>query len=235
MSDKKNTEIISSHSILIGLTPIIPIPFADDFAKNYFQERMVRKLAENYNYSLSSEDLKIITSEEHKGCLPGCLTSILFYPLKKLFRKIFFFLEWKRAIDTVSKFYHKGYLIDYALSKELLAPKGSYNITQLRNAIDQTCQEVGTNPIEKTVKATFDRSKETLKDITDSLWKNISQIGGKKGQPSKEEIEKAALNLESAEVKTGVNLELEKALIKIPKDYFEELEAKFMARLKAQP
>lgn len=228
-SQKKSSEIISSHSILMGLTPIIPIPFADDLANAYFQQRMIRKLAESYEQTLSNEDLKTLTTEENKGCLPGCLTSILFYPLKKLFRKIFFFLEWKRAIDTVSRSYHKGYLLEYCFQEGLFKPKGAYSATQIRSAIEVTCKEVGTNPIEKAVRATFDRSKDAVKDVADTLWKNISRITG---QPSDEELQKAAQNVESAEVRTGVTSQLEQALVTIPPDYFQHLREKFLFHLK---
>lgn len=230
-NQKKTSEIISSHSILIGLTPIIPIPFADDLAKAYFQERMIRKLAENYGQTLTSEDLKVLSSEEKKGCFPGCLTTILFYPLKKLFRKIFFFLEWKRAIDTVSLSYHKGYLLEYSLEEGLFQPKGAYSASQIRGAMDATCSEVGTNPIEKAVKATFDHSKEAVKNVADTLLKSISQV---KGKPSDEELQKAVQNTESVEISTGVNTELEKALVSVPPDYFEHLKEKFLSHLKNQ-
>lgn len=230
-SQKKTSEIISSHSILTGLTPIIPIPFADDLAKTYFQERMIKKLAENYGQSLTNEDLKILSSEEKKGCLSGCLTTILFYPLKKLFRKIFFFLEWKRAIDTVSLSYHKGYLLEYALEEGLFQPKGVYSSNQIRGAIDATCREVGTNPIEKAVKATFDHSKEAVKNLAETLLKSISQV---KGKPSEGELQQAVQNTESIEFSTGVNIELEKAFVSIPPDYFQHLKEKFLSHLKSQ-
>ncbi|KAF0247275.1 MAG: hypothetical protein FD167_3323 [bacterium] len=231
MTDKKSSEIISSHSILMGLTPIIPIPFADDLAKAYFQQRMVRKLAETYKQTLSTEDLKALTAEESQGCFPGCLTSILFYPIKKLFRKIFFFLEWKRAIDTVSRSYHKGYLLEYSLEQGLLNPKGAYSAGQLRKAIEATCHEVGTNPIEKAVTATFDRSKETVKDIANTLWKNISRVTGK---PNDEELQKAAQSVEEAEIRTGVTTQLEQALVSIPPSYFQHLTERFLFHLKNQ-
>ena len=231
MTDKKISEIISSHSILIGLTPIIPIPFADDLAKAYFQQRMVRKLAESYEQTLSIQDLKTLTNEEAQGCFPGCLTSVLFYPIKKLFRKIFFFLKWKRAIDTVSHFYHKGYLIEYSLEQGLLTPKGEYSAGQIRKAIEATCQEIGTNPIEKAVRTTFDHSKKAVKDIADTLWKNISQITGK---PNDEELQKVAQTVESAEVRTGVTTELEQALVTIPPSYFQHLTERFLFHLKNQ-
>ncbi|MBI4854716.1 MAG: hypothetical protein HY819_23210 [Acidobacteria bacterium] len=228
-SQKKSSEIITSHSILTGLTPIIPIPFADDLAKSYFQERLVRKLAESYGQSLSNEDLKILAREEKKGCLPGCLTTILFYPIKKLFRKIFFFLEWKRAIDTVSRSYHRGYLLEYSLEEKMLKPKGLYSADEIKNAIEATCLEVGTNPIEKAVKATFDRSKEAVKDVAETLLKSISQI---RGNPSDEDLQKAVQNAESAETRTGVNAQLEQALVTISPDYFQHLKERFLFYLK---
>ncbi len=230
MVDKKKcTDIISSHSILIGLTPVIPIPFADDIAKSYFQRRMARKIASEYGQNLSNEDLKALTSEKKSGCLTGCLTSILFYPLKVIFRKIFFFLEIKRSVDTISQAYHQGYLLECAFEQGLCQPIGQYNAQQIHDAIEATCQEVGTNPIEKAVQATVKHSKKALKDVAEILWKNLSRVTG---QPNEEQLLEAAESAESVEQQTGITQELKQALVDVPPDYFQELNEKFVFHLK---
>lgn len=229
VNKKKCTDIISSHSILIGLTPVIPIPFADDIAKSYFQRRMMRKIASEYGQNLSSEDLKTLTIERNSGCLGGCLASVLFYPIKKIFRKIFFFLEIKRAVDSISQAYHQGYMLECAFEEGLCEPTGSYKIVEIRDAIEATCSEVGTNPIEKAVGATLKHSKKAIKDVAETLWKNLSRITG---QPNEEQLQQVAESAESAEQQTGITKELEQALVNVPPGYFQELNEKFISHLK---
>src|ERR1043165_7283042 len=94
-----NQRQIILHSILAVLTPLIPIPFVDDLVKAYFKRRMVRKLAAAQSQYLNDADVARLADDPDSGCLLGCLTTVLVYPLKAIFRKVFFFLEWKRAVD----------------------------------------------------------------------------------------------------------------------------------------
>src|ERR1051325_3817119 len=78
-----------THAVLVGLTPLIPVPLLDDLVKNYFRRRMVRGLAAASGRSLSEEELKALASEKERGCLTGCLIAVLVYPLKAVFRRGF--------------------------------------------------------------------------------------------------------------------------------------------------
>src|SRR5438045_2824658 len=104
-----------AHAVLVGLTPLIPVPVVDDLAKNYFRRRLVRGLAAASGRALSDAEFAALLKERERGCLRGCLTAVVVYPLKATFRKVFYFLEWKRAVDLASRTYHFGYLVGYAL------------------------------------------------------------------------------------------------------------------------
>src|SRR5258706_15664406 len=93
-----NQRLIVSHSVLAGLTPLIPIPIVDDLARVYFVRRLVRKLAAVHGCEVSYEEIKILADEPDSGCLRGCAMATLLLPFKLIFRKVFFFLEWKRAV-----------------------------------------------------------------------------------------------------------------------------------------
>ena len=147
-----NQRQIILHSILAGLTPLIPIPFLDDLVKTYFKRRLVRKLAASHSQMLREADVETLADDKDSGCLAGCLTTVLLYPLKAIFRKIFFFLEWKRAIDTVSHTYYQGFLIEFALAENWLAPAGRIAATDARRVIDHLLQQVNTSFIERAVK-----------------------------------------------------------------------------------
>jgi len=219
---------ISTSAILIGLTPLIPIPFADDLAKSYFQRRLVRNLASEQKKNLSDEAIKELVDEEKSGCLLGCLTTILIYPFKKILRKVFFFLEIKRSIDIISRTYHYGYLLEYSFKQDFCQPMGSYSATEIREAIQATCREVGTNPIEKAIQATFKQSKQTIKELADMLWKNLSKITGK---PNEEDLKQAAETVESAEARKGITSQLQQALESVPADYFQGLNQRLIYHL----
>src|SRR3954464_3929445 len=83
--------VLVTHAVLTGLTPLIPVPLVDDLVKNYFRKRLVRSLAASAGRALSDEELDALASERGGGCLRGCVGTVVVYPLKAIFRKIFYF------------------------------------------------------------------------------------------------------------------------------------------------
>src|ERR671932_759823 len=80
-----------THAVLAGLTPLIPVPVLDDLAKNYFRKRLVRQLAAANGRELGDRDADALAAERERGCVSGCLLTALVYPLKSVFRKLFYF------------------------------------------------------------------------------------------------------------------------------------------------
>src|SRR5688572_1982144 len=142
------------HAVLAGLTPLIPIPILDDVVKTYFKRRMVRKLAASHSQSFADAEVAALADDPDTGCLGGCLTTVFVFPLKVVFRKIFFFLEWKRAVDVVSHTYYQGYLIECALAERWVAPFGPRDARQVRAAIDGVLTQLNTSLIERSVRGT---------------------------------------------------------------------------------
>jgi hypothetical protein len=229
-SESTNQTLITTHAVLVGLTPLIPIPLIDDLAKSYFQRRLVRKLATAYGHNLSSKDVKTLADDPDSGCLWGCLGMIFLYPIKKIFRKIFFFLEWKRAIDIVSRTYHQGYLIECVLQEQWLNPIGPRNAAEVRTAIDTVCREINTNPIERAVSGTFNQSKEVLKGAADLLKRSLQGIMGK---PSEESVAQAAEAIEAEEERElgGVVSKLQKAIQNVPSEHFQGMRSRLKSLL----
>src|SRR5688500_5976683 len=114
MNDPGNSRqnLLVTHAVLTGLTPLVPIPFVDDQIYAYFMRSLVQHLATSQGRTLSGSDITSLAAHPSRGCALGCLGSVLLYPLKRVMRKVFFFLEWKRAVDTISHTYYQGYLID---------------------------------------------------------------------------------------------------------------------------
>lgn len=107
--------VILIHALLVGLTPLIPIPFLDDWVKNIFLRRMVRQITAARGLALGNAEVEGLLQEDFwSGCVEGCAYSVL-YLLRELFSKIFFWIEWQRAINLVSVTYYTGFLLDAAL------------------------------------------------------------------------------------------------------------------------
>src|SRR5262245_18034736 len=216
-----NQQQIILHSILAGLTPLIPIPFLDDLIKTYFKRRMVRKLAASHSQMLRDTDVETLADDKDSGCLAGCLTTLLLYPLKAIFRKIFFFLEWKRAIDTVSHTYYQGFLIEFALAENWLAPAGRIAATDARRVIDHLLQQINTSLIDRAVKGVFNQSKATVKKAANVLKEGLRRL---MRRPSQAQVAKVLEPVEAEEEKQleGVVAQLQNAIEHLPGEHFED-------------
>ena len=229
-NESTNQKQIITHAVLAGLTPLIPIPFVDDMVKTYFQRRLVRNLIASQGQSLSEQEIKTL-ADDRGGCFAGCIGSIVLYPAKKIFRKIFFFLEWKRAVDIVGHLYYHGYLLDYALQNHFVAPAGPRNAIETRNAIDSVLKQVNTSLIERAVWGTFNQSKAALKGAAGLLQRSLRRVMGRR--PSEELVAQAIEEVGQQEEREieGVVARLQKAIDDIPAEHFNRLREQFATAL----
>lgn len=219
-----------SYAVLTGLTPLIPIPFVDDLAKGYFRRRLVHTLAMGHGVRLTPEAVQGLSSEP-QGCLvSGCLSQVFLYPLRKIFRKIFYFLEWKRALDLTSQTYHFGYLVDCALRDGYVGPSGSRSVEEVRRAIEAVCREAPIKPIEGAVAATFRQSKSVLTSAVRSLERSLRSLTGR---PQAAEVEAKLESVEEQERQevAGVAQALGSRLQAVPQAHFQALRDQLRARL----
>lgn len=176
----KNQTLIASHSVLAGMTRFIPVPFVDDMVQSYVLRRMIRRLAESYGVALAEDDAETLGTEPGGGC-GGCLLSAVFYPLKWVLRKVFFFLEMKRSVDLLSRVYHRGVLVEYAMQQKWIGLDAGRSAPDVRRAIDQVLRESPIRPVEEAAKLTlrqfsgpFRAAIRLLRSATSGLTKQSS-------------------------------------------------------------
>ncbi len=223
------------YALLTGLTPLIPVPLADDLAKSHLRRRLVRLLAQAHGRDLSESLIQALAREPSRGgCLGGCLAQALLYPLKKIFRKIFFFLEWKRAVDLTSYTYHWGYLLDYAFQEGLVEPSGTStsvdytSVDDLRAAIETACQEAPIKPVERAVNATLRQSRAALLSAAKRLQANLTRrAAGKATEPAAPEQQEEAMS----EVSGVATLLQQRIASAVPEEHFRDLRERFRRHL----
>lgn len=187
-------EVIKDHHLLapvvmIGASALIPIPFLDDVAKEYLEKRLFREIAAKEGLSLSKEEQEHLTQEPKGGCCAlGCLGSAFLYPFKKLLRKLFFFLEIKRAVDQATTALAQAWLFEITLRRKLWSPGGDTELChRVRTAIRLACHSHGVKPLETAVKHAFAEARSTMFDFAgkftketassdDSIAKTVEQL-----------------------------------------------------------
>ena len=231
-SDAGNQRSLITHAVLVGLTPLIPVPVLDDLVKGYFRKRMVRALAASSGRSLSEEDLSALVSEKEGGCLRGCLLTVIVYPLKAVFRKLFYFLEVKRAVDLTSRTYHYGYLAGYAMQrrgdgKSILDMRSAAEVSE---AIQAVCQEAPIKPVESAIGGTFRQSHRVLRSAANLLAGSLRRVAGRKRA---EQVAEAIERVEPEEERElePVVTRMQRSIAAVPEDHFKRLRAQLDARL----
>jgi len=231
MATSDNQTRILRYAVLTGLSPLVPVPILDDIVKSYFQRRLVRRLAETNGVTLDDASVRALADEVGGSCLLGCLGMALLYPIKRLIRKILIFLEWKRAVDLTSLTFHRGYLLDVALANGRLAPAGPKSAAEVRAAIDATVAEARVKPVEEAIRETFRQSKNALEGAVGILRGAVQGLSRTSRPDDVAAAVESVRGEEEARV-SGVVDSLNQRLRAVPADYYKELEAKLLERLR---
>lgn len=231
MEQTKQTTILT-YSVLVGLSPLVPVPFVDDWLVNYFRRRLVRSLASTHGQQFSDESVSLLADESSdKGCLFGCLSMVILYPLKKIFRKAFYFLEWKRAVDLTSHTYHFGYLLNFALREGFLK-SDTNNLADVRTILDDVCNDTPIKPVESVVGGTFRQTKSLIFSGVEVLEKAFRNL---KDKPTRDDVSVAVESIveEEKEKLEGITNKLGGGIAGIPEEHFKAMREKFTVRMKA--
>jgi len=130
MPDERTTAFEWSRyadATLAGLSVLIPIPFVDDAFEGYFRRRIPGAVARSRGRSMPAEVRAVLDEEDAVG-RGGCATLPLRLTLgllKRLSRKLLYFLTVKTATDRLSHYWYRAFLLDHMLAAGHLADPGS--------------------------------------------------------------------------------------------------------------
>ena len=221
------SDLLVTHAVLTGLTPLVPIPFVDDYVYAYFMRSMVQRLADSHARQISPEDIAVLASQPGRGCALGCLGSVLLYPIKKVLRKVFFFLELKRAVDTITHTYYQGYLIDAALDAGWFEQHGA---RKLRAAIDAVLMRTNTSLFSHAISGVVNQSKGILKGAGELL---TTYLSGNRAARAQDDVARVVASVEEEETTRlgGLTSQLQSAIATLPAAHFEQLKLELSKEL----
>ena len=162
---------LTLHSLLSGACAFVPLPWLDDHFLGRIRERQVRDWAKQAGCDLREIEVKILAGSERDfqavGCLLGALAAAAWrlgiYLVRKVVRKLLFFLMFKEATDLASATFHEGYLLRTALRSR--GPAGSFGTDEawrIRGAIEAACTEVDTRPIHQILRRALRGSRALI-------------------------------------------------------------------------
>lgn len=121
MPDERTTAFEWSRyadATLAGLSVLIPVPFVDDAFEGYFRRRIPGAVARSRGRALPAE-VRAALDEEDAAGRGGCATLPLRLTLgllKRLSRKLLYFLTVKTATDRLSHYWYRAFLLDHMLA-----------------------------------------------------------------------------------------------------------------------
>ncbi|MEM7581834.1 MAG: hypothetical protein AAF560_00515 [Acidobacteriota bacterium] len=206
---------IVSYSLASGLCPLIPIPLLDDWARDLLRHRLVAQLALAAEQPLASDAAKLLACGYNpptaSGCAIGCLRTLVIKPIvfiatvivRKLVRKILFFLTIKDTVDTFSQTFHEAYLVRHALRVNalrggtpttIILPDGSAPSTPanpgspgpahrdpqllaVRQAVEEVYRNADTGTVSSLARSLFKSSRRSIKQAVRHMTKLVSRRG----------------------------------------------------------
>ncbi|AKQ66978.1 hypothetical protein A176_003890 [Myxococcus hansupus] len=214
-------------AVVSGLTPLIPVPFLDDYALRQARESMVLTLLSEHDLPKKPARAVEMLAGSHIGRTAGgrllsSLKGLALFPVRKVFRKVFFVLWVKDCVDVASSALHHGYLLNHALERgDLKADElEGAQPEKIHDAIVAACAELDPRPINQALRRLFAGSRLLMAEATRAFFSD--QAPGPR-TPSPDE---------SAEVKTLTERLI--AALWEERGYFVTLQAHYDTHLKAR-
>ncbi len=142
--------LLSRYALMVSLCELIPLPIVDGSIANMLRRRLVRHIARDHGHDLSAEDVGILGTAPGGGCL-GCVFGVVLWPIKKVLKTIFFFLNIKTMADIFSDVYHRGLMLHEAFEQDWLPGDAA----AVRHAMDASVLKIDTRLVERALMGTY--------------------------------------------------------------------------------
>lgn len=221
---ERSEAVLVGHAVLVGLTPLIPVPIVDDLVKEALERRLVREVGRAHGVELDDDAVKALVAD-HGSALAELAKNAALFPFKLIMRKVFMVLEVKRASDAASLAYHRAYLIERALRYRWLAPLGPVPAIDVRRGMDAATNGISISPLSKALDAVFslDHVQALGKAIVSGLMKRAkTDLDGEVGRAHDS-------------VDQGTKEKLKAAVASMPREHFTALERLFDLTLGLTP
>ena len=137
--------IVLYHVVLIGVSSLVPFPFLDDLFADYFERRLVWRLARSHGVGLSSQH---VVQEVIQTFLP--------------------WLKWQRAVDRATEAYYSGYLWNSLFGS---AGFDGEHSAQYGKAVENARKGTNTELVKNLIRTTFNSSRGLVVDISRGLFR----------------------------------------------------------------
>jgi hypothetical protein len=158
---------IYADATFAGLAALIPLPLVDLYFEWLFRRRMVRAIAYRNGRLLNTPTIHEI-NRTRSGLGRGCLLwplKLIYSFLKKLSRKILYFLAIKEAVDNLNYYWQRAFLLDYMLRAGYL-DNSHDEVKRAAEALDLVLSQTSQSPLTQLARQVVGSMPHVLR----SLW-----------------------------------------------------------------
>ncbi len=162
---------IYADATAAGLSALIPVPGVDWLFEQFFRRRMPGSIAGRRRQSLAPQIIKTLNRGE-TNWLKSCLLlpfQGLYWLLKKISRKILYFLTVKEAVDQVSFYWHQAFLIDYMLLEGHLESEAT--TAAARRAMERVLRDIHRSPLRHLAWELVENTRHLGRSFLRALWR----------------------------------------------------------------
>ncbi len=138
---------IAELAALIGLCPLLPLPFADVWMGRRLQGALYRFVARQRGLDLSEDCVGVLTRDDD-SLLKRMLVKLFWWPIRKLVKTVLYFLTVKECVDWAAESLVRAQMVALAVDRGALPERAE----QVRQVMDEVCQTEGVSPIERWLK-----------------------------------------------------------------------------------
>lgn len=150
-----------------GLTPLIPLPFADLAAEAVFRRRMAGAIARARNRQLHPEAAAVLSrSHERWLSAEGCLkipVFVLKYLARRLWRKVIYVFAVADAVEQTSLYWHRAALLDHIIRGGHAGP--GVDLERTARVAIQTLRETDTSALKGVARRVIRGSGHLLRTL----------------------------------------------------------------------
>ncbi len=188
---------VAFHAVVSGLTPLIPVPFLDEYALRRVREQMVRAILRERALSAPDRTVTVLAGlyPRQGSRLQQFASKAALFSLRlawrKAYRRLATALWVKDCVDMASISLHHGYLLQHALERgdlDALNLATEDTARRVHSAIDAACKELDARPVNQILRRLFDGSRL----LVDELSKALENWNGAPRTPKQDEDQEVA-------------------------------------------
>jgi hypothetical protein len=167
-------------TLVVGLSPLIPIPVVDDLITAALCRWRVKYLAAQYGLTLTKEEIRTLADLQQAGCLAGIAQRTFGYAVRAFFRNLLFWLEAGRVANLLAESYYDGVLLDYAFAEGLYKPGNLSEAERLRKNIILVRYGANFRQLQDLLKHSSSHTKKLatqfMRDVYEQYFRDIPRV-----------------------------------------------------------